>query len=91
MPYVRNSRHEAARASRLLSERAGLPVLATGIVAVVGAHKGFTVKKQPEDGRVVVLARRRISRSLRALPACLTPREVGLIFEVARRSTTWTP
>ncbi|WP_114905924.1 nuclease-related domain-containing protein [Ornithinimicrobium murale] len=89
VPYVRNSRHEAHRASRLLTEQAGFPVEVTGVLAVMGARKGFTVKKQPEDGRVVVVMRRRISQHLRALPVRLGSREVEAIFEVAKRSTTW--
>lgn len=89
MPYVRNSRHEARRASRLLTERAGFPVAAIAVIAVMGAHKGFTVKKQPEDGAVVVVQRRRISQHLVKRPQQLTVREVDAIYEVARRSTTW--
>lgn len=89
VPYVRNSRHEARRASRLLTEQAGFPVVVTGVIAVMGAHDGFTVKKQPEDGAVVVVQRKRISQHLLRLPAKLTPREVDAVFEVARRSTTW--
>ncbi len=41
VPYVRNSRHEARRASRSLSEQAGFPVVAVGVIAVMGARKGF--------------------------------------------------
>lgn len=88
-PYVRNSRHEAKRAGRLLTEQVGFPVEAIGIVAVVGAHKGFTVKKQPEDGAVIVVPRKRISRYLRKLSPRLQAREIEAIYEVARRSTTW--
>jgi hypothetical protein len=54
VPYIRNSRHEARRAARLLTEQAGFPVETTGVIAVMGAHRGFTVKKQPEDGEVLV-------------------------------------
>jgi hypothetical protein len=89
VPYIRNSRHEAGRAARLLTEQVGFPVDAVGIVAVVGAHKGFTVKKQPEDGTVIVVPRKRISQYLRKLSPRLQPREIEAIYEVARRSTTW--
>ena len=89
VPYVRNSRHEARRAARRLSEHVGFPVEATGVIAVMGAHKGFTVKKQPEDGAVVVIQRKRISQLLLSLPARLTAREVDAIYEIARRSSTW--
>jgi Nuclease-related domain len=90
VPYIRTSRHEARRASRLLRERAGFPVEATGVIAVMGAHKGFTVKKQPEDGAVLVVQRKRIAQLLLETPPRLTDRQTDAIFEVARRSTTWT-
>lgn len=89
VPYVRNSRHEARRAARLLTEQVGFPVTAIGLIAVMGAHKGFTIKKQPEDGAVVIVQRKRISQYLQALPPRLGVGEIGSIFEVARRSTTW--
>lgn len=89
VPYVRNSRHEAARAGRLLTEHAGFPVMVLGLIAVVGAHKGFKVKKQPEDGAVVIVRRRRLSRYVERLPRRLSEREIDAIYDVARRSTTW--
>lgn len=88
-PYVRNSRFEARRASRLLAEQVGFPVPVTGLIAVVGARRGFTVKCQPEDGAVVVLGRRRLGRYLRSQPPRLGRREIDAIHEVARRSDTW--
>lgn len=89
VPYVRNSRYEAARASRLLTEHVGFPVGVVGVIAVVGAHRGFTVKQQPRDGAVVVVTRRRISAYLGGLPTRLDVRRVEAIADVARRSTTW--
>lgn len=38
--YVRNSRHEAARAGRLLAAACGSPVTVTGLIAVMDAHEG---------------------------------------------------
>ena len=89
VPYIRNSRHEARRAARMLTEHAGFPVVATGVIAVMGAEKGFTIKKQPEDGAVVVIQQRRISQLLRTLPPRLTGQQIDAIYEIARRSTTW--
>lgn len=89
VPYVRNSRYEAGRASRLLTEHAGFPVDVVGIIAVVGARRGFTVKQQPRDGSVVVVARRRLTGYLQGLPARLDVRQIEVIGDIARRSTTW--
>jgi len=89
VPYVRNSRHEAHRAAQLLTTHAGFPVHVVGIIAVVGAHRGFTVKQQPRDGAVVVVARRRLSAYVRGLPARLDVRQIEAIADIARRSTTW--
>lgn len=89
LPYVRNSRHEARRAARLLTAHAGFPIEVTGVIAVMGAHKGFKIKKQPEDGAVVVVERKRIRQLLLNQPSVLTAREINAIYEVARRSTTW--
>jgi hypothetical protein len=87
-PYVRNSRHEAKRAARLLSAALEAPVEVTGVIAVVGAHKGFIVKEQPAD--VHVVTRKRIARWLTSLPQVLSDEEVSAIYAAGRRSDTWT-
>ncbi|MFS0702906.1 nuclease-related domain-containing protein [Cellulomonas sp. 179-A 9B4 NHS] len=89
VPYVRNSRNEAGRASRLLTEHAGFPVGVVGVIAVVGARRGFTVKQQPRDGAVVVVARRRLRAYLQGLPTRLDVSQVEAIGDIARRDTTW--
>lgn len=91
VPYVRNSRHESRRAARLLTEHAGFPVSVTGVIAVMGAHRGFVVSDQPRDGSVVVVQRKRISKYLLSRPASLSECEIASIYEVACRSTTWQP
>ena len=88
VPYIRNSRHEAGRTSRLLAERVGFPVPVIGLVAVVGA-RGFTVKAQPADGAVAVVTRWALPKFLNAQPPRLDLRQVDAIHEMARRSTTW--
>jgi hypothetical protein len=85
-PYVRNSRHEAARASRLLSAACGFPVAVSGIVVPVNAAD-ITIKKSPSD--VWILGRRRLRRWLRQQPQILGESACSAIFEQARRSTTW--
>lgn len=88
-PYIRNSRHEAARASRILSQHVGFLVPVVGVIAIVGAHKGFTVKAQPDDGKVHVVARKQIDTWLRRRSAVLNPWQVAAVFDIARRPGVW--
>jgi hypothetical protein len=85
-PYVRNSRHEAARASHLLTATCGFPVDVTGVVVPVNAGD-IIIRKSPAD--VHVVGRRRLSRWLRRLEPLLDDVTVLAIYEIARRSTTW--
>jgi hypothetical protein len=86
-PYLRNSRHEAARASRLLSSATGLVVEARSVIVLVdpGSLKICTA---PKD--VTVTTRRALRRWAAALPPVLSEQEVETIFTHVRRSTTWT-
>jgi hypothetical protein len=90
-PYVRNSRHEARRAAKLLTAAAGFDVEVCGIVAIMGAHRGFTVKEQPRDRIVSVIARRQVEAHLRAMPAVLGTPSIERIYDVARHLATWHP
>ncbi len=89
VPYVRNSRHEAQRATRLLTDAVGFPVFVTGLLAVYGAAGGFTVKQQPASD-VAVLTRRELARWLCRRPESLTGDQIATIYAHARRSTSWT-
>jgi hypothetical protein len=89
--YVRNSRHEAARAARLLEAATGHPVRVRAVIAIAGAGRGLTVKQQPLDGAVQVLARRELVSHLANLPPELSPAEVAALHGFACRSTTWQP
>lgn len=86
--YVHNSRHEAARAARLLSARLGFDVPVVGVIAVVGASRGLTIRQQPRD--VTILACRSLDRWLTGRPAVLRRGQAELVVDAARRSTTWT-
>lgn len=88
-PYVRNSRFEAQRASRLLTRAVGLPVDVRGVVVVLGARRGFKVKHQPNDVRVV--ARKQLAGWLSKLQAQQSQADVERIYHFARRSSTWVP
>lgn len=85
-PYVRNSRREAARASRLLSSACGFSVVVKGLVVPVNAAD-IRIKEAPSDVRVV--ARRRLRRWLLRQPQRFDESTCAAIFEQARRSTTW--
>lgn len=87
-PYVRNSRHEAQRASRLLSNAVGTPVPVRGLIVPVGL-RALTIRRPPED--VVILGFRRFTKTIKRLPAVLTEQQIHEIYEYARRSSTWKP
>jgi hypothetical protein len=86
-PYIRNSRHEASRATRLLAAAGAPEVLVRGVIVPVRAEK-VTIKTAPDD--VDVVARFELARWLLQCPPTLEAPILADIFEVARRSTTWT-
>ncbi|UZN05404.1 nuclease-related domain-containing protein [Cellulomonas sp. S1-8] len=87
VPYLRNARHEADRASRLLTTAAGFPVDVQGVVVVVASS--LTIKEHPAD--VAVIGRRQLRRWLGYQPEHLAPETAAAVHDVARRSTTWSP
>ena len=87
-PYIRNSRHEAARAAKLLTAACGFPVHAEGVVVTVNADD-LTVKKAPAG--VHVVPRMQVARWLRRHSDILDSDVLDQIFDAARRSTTWRP
>jgi len=84
--YVRNSRHEAVRAARMLSAAVGFPVPAQGLVVPVGAAT-FDVRRQPADVRVV--NRARVRRWLGDRQRVWSDDQVAAVVQVARRPGTW--
>lgn len=88
-PYVRNARHEAARASRLLSAGDGVAVPVVAIVAVLAQH--WTVRDQPKDGSVLVTTPQTARKHLEQLPVRYDADQVARLALLARRSTTWRP
>lgn len=88
--YVRNSRFEARRTATFLTAAlGGTPVFTTGLIAVMGARGGFTIKDQPPDGDVIVKTRKDVAKWLAKRPEVLTDEQVEMIYAVARRSDTW--
>ncbi len=88
VPYLRNSRHEATRASRLLSREVGFPVPTLSCLVFRLREGKITLKEDPVD--VLVLRATRAAKTIRSRTGILSPGEVEQLFEVARRSTTWT-
>lgn len=86
LPYIRNSRHEAMRASQLLTAASGFPVQVGGVVVPVGSDN-LSVKDAPPD--VAIVNRMRLRRWLCHRPPVLAEEQVAAIFDAARRSTTW--
>lgn len=87
VPYVRNSRHEAERASRLLSAALGAYLPVHGVIVPVNA-RSVTVRTAPAD--VSVIPRMRLARWLRRLPTVLDDAQIHAIFTAARRPSSWT-
>lgn len=87
-PYVRNARHEATRAAKLLTDATGCPVHVEGLIVTVNADD-VTVKTQP-DG-VSVVPRMQVTKWLLRHGDILTGEQVDVVYAVARRSSTWRP
>ncbi len=90
-PYVRNARHEAQRAAKLLSSAAAEPVAVTGLVIILTWPAHWTAKSQPKDGSVLVLRARAARKHLESLPAVLEAGQVERLAYLARRDLTWRP
>lgn len=86
LPYIRNSRHEAKRASRLLTKACGVPLHVHGIVVPVGADS-LKIKDAPSD--VSIVNRMALRGWLRNRPTVLSGGQIVAIFETARKSSTW--
>lgn len=87
-PYIRNSRHEAERAARLLTAAVGFRVHVEAVIVPVRA-RSVTVKSTPDH--VHVVPRRQFKRWLLRQEDFYPEAAVHAIYEAARRSTTWQP
>jgi hypothetical protein len=86
-PYVRNSAHEAERASRLLTAACGVPVPVRGVVVVLAER--FSVKRRPDE--VTVLRSTELKPWLKQRPAVLDAQTVAAVYAQARWQETWKP
>jgi Nuclease-related domain len=84
--YIRNSKFEAERASKLLTSAVGRPIDVTPLIVMVGVSELNYGVKRPE---VDVVTSRGIVRNLRRRRRILTPDAVAEIAEVAGRRGTW--
>lgn len=89
VPYLRNSRHEAARAARLLTAAAGFPVTATAVLIFRLGSGSLRIREHPGD--VLVYRATKSLKPLIALPPVLTAAQVDAIYEAARWRSTWQP
>jgi Nuclease-related domain len=87
-PYIRNSRHEAARAAKLLTAACGFSVYVEGVIVTVNADD-VTIKKAPNG--VHVVPRMQVAKWLLRHGDIHNGEALDAIFDAARRSTTWRP
>lgn len=89
VPYLRNSRHEAARAKRLLEAHLDFDVPVMGCVVVLTGSliPEVTYRDMPDDVRV--LDKWDVPRWFRKRKSALSAEQVEKVFEVARKSTAW--
>jgi len=86
--HLRNSRHEAKRAARLLTTATGIPVDVHPILAIVEPGS-FTFRQRPAD--VMIMDARRLPRWLKRRRAVLAPEELARIIDAATDVRTWHP
>jgi hypothetical protein len=89
VPYIRNSEFEAERVRTILSRHLGWePFVKAALVLLTGTIvPDVTVKKAPEQ--VLILDRMDLPRVFKKSPLRIPPEGVEQIFEIARRSSTW--
>ena len=86
--YLRKSRQEADRASRLLHRATGLEVPVQSAIVFVGARK-VTVRSGGPADVAVLPTPRALRRWLHKQSPALHPDQVEAIYEAARRPASW--
>lgn len=87
VPYLRNSRHEAVRVSRILGKEVGFPVPTISCLIFRLRDGKLTIKESPVD--VLVLRATKAAKAIRGRAGALNLGEIEQVYEAARRSTTW--
>lgn len=90
VPYLRNSRHEADRASRLLSQRLGWAVNVRPVLILLTGTllPSVTFAERPSD--VLVLERSNVPNAFRRAPRRLPDEQIAQAWAAARNPATWT-
>ncbi len=83
--YLRASRAEAQKASRLLGAALGLPVEVTGVLVVIAER--LDIREMPPETPVV--GRKNIAAWLMSRPRHLDRVEIDSIYAVARQPAIW--
>lgn len=85
--YLRNSRFEGERVSKILTEATGWRIDVIPVLVFLAAD--FTVRSRPPE--VAVLRRSEVPRRFEKLPATISNEAVERIYGFARHSKTWQP
>ena len=85
--YLRKSHFEAERAHRLLVAAVDFAVQVRPVLVI--RCRNFHVKRQPKD--VMVLSLMDVPRQFKDIAAVWSSEQIEAVFELARRSTTWSP
>ena len=87
--YLRNSRFEGERATKLLTAAVGFPVFVKPVLIFTTGTLGpdVTIKSRPDD--VGILDRTDVPRAFKRSTVLMTAEQVEQVYDVARRSTTW--
>ena len=83
--YLRKSHFEAERAHRLLVAAVDFTVQVRPVLVI--RCRNFRVKRQPKD--VMVLSPMDVPRHFKDVAAVWSSEQIDAVFELARRSTTW--
>ena len=87
--YLRNSRFEGERATKLLTAAVGFPVFVKPVLIFTTGtlSPDVTIKSRPDD--VGILDRTDVPRAFKRSTVLMTTEQVEQVYDVARRSTTW--
>jgi hypothetical protein len=86
--YLRKSRTEARRASRLLASATQIEVPVQPVIVFTGARR-FSVRRGGPPDVAVLASPRALRRWLRKQPAMLPGEQVIAIYQAARNAATW--